>query len=93
MVKVIAGERIGKEGRLGIDCSAFVFEASWEKVFLIQRSDDGKWAITGGATMAEESLSEACETESLEMHGMDRMRLGDGFTGKMETIIYDDYDV
>ena len=160
MVKVISGERIGKEGRLGIGCSAFVFDLNREKVLLMQRSDDGKWAVPGGAMMAGESLSEACEretleetglkikvnrllsvytsphrlltypdgnkwqpvnlhfeaeiisgeltlseeatafgffslleTESLEMHGMDRMRVGDGFAGKMETVIYDDYDV
>lgn len=29
----------------------------------------------------------------LDMHGMDRMRVQDGFVGKPETIIYDDYDV
>jgi ADP-ribose pyrophosphatase YjhB (NUDIX family) len=160
MVKIISGERIGKEGRLGIGCSAFVFDSKREKVLLMQRSDDGKWAVPGGAMMAGESLSEACaretleetglnikvnrllsvytsphrlltypdgnkwqpvnlhfeveiisgelklneeaiafgffsllETENLEMHGMDRMRVGDGFAGKMETVIYDDYDV
>jgi len=160
MVKVISGERIGKEGILGIGCSAFVFDAKHEKVLLIQRSDDGKWAVPGGAMIAGESLSEACarevleetglkikvnrllsvytsphrlltypdgnkwqpvnlhfeveimegeltvneeavsfgffslpETENLDMHGMDRMRVNDGFKGKVETIIYDDYDV
>ena len=159
MVKVISGERIAKEGRLGIGCSAFVFDLKREKVLLIQRSDDGKWAVPGGAMMAGESLSEACarevleetglkinvnrllsvytsphrllmypdgnkwqpvnlhfeaeiiggeliineeatafgffsllETENLDMHGMDRMRVCDGFNGKMETVIYDDYD-
>jgi len=160
MVKVVSGERIAKEGRLGIGCSAFVFDSKREKVLLIQRSDDGKWAVPGGAMMAGESLSEACarevleetglkikvnrllsvytsphrlltypdgnkwqpvnlhfeteivggelaineeatafgffslhETENLDMHGMDRMRVCDGFKGKVETIIYDDYDV
>ena len=160
MVKVVSGERIAKEGRLGIGCSAFVFDSKREKVLLIQRSDDGKWAVPGGAMTAGESLSEACvrevleetglkikvnrllsvytsphrlltypdgnkwqpvnlhfeaeiidgelttneeatafgffsllETKKLDMHGMDRMRVCDGFKGKVETIIYDDYDV
>ena len=160
MVKVVSGNRIGREGRLGIGCSAFVFDAKREKVLLLQRSDDGKWAVPGGAMMAGESLSEACqrevfeetgikvkvnrllsvytsphrlltypdgnkwqpvnlhfevevvggelevndeatsfgffsyvETGGLDMHGMDRMRVQDGFAGKPETIIYDDYDV
>lgn len=160
MVKVISGERIGKEGVLAVGCSAFVFDSKREKVLLLQRSDDGKWAVPGGAMEAGESLSEACvrevfeetglkvrvnrllsvytsphrlliypdgnkwqpvnlhfeaeildgeltvneeakrfaffslaETDKLDMHGMDRMRVQDGFAGKVETIIYDDYDV
>lgn len=159
MVKVISGERIAKDGCLAVGCSAFIFDSKREKVLLIQRTDDGKWAVPGGAMMAGESLSEACErevleetglkikvnrllsvytsphrlltypdgnkwqpvnlhfeveivdgeltineeatafgffslleTENLDMHGMDRMRVGDGFKGEMETIIYDDYD-
>ena len=70
MVKAISGDRIGKEGRLGIDCSAFVFDAKREKVLLLQRSDDGKWAVPGGTMMAGESLSEACEREALEETGL-----------------------
>lgn len=160
MVKVISGERIGKEGRLAVGCSAFVFDEKREKVLLLQRTDDGKWAVPGGGMEAGESMSEACarevleetglmvkvnrllsvytsphkiltypdgnklqavnlhfeveviggglalnkeadsfafyspeEIESLDMHGMDRMRVLDGFAGKVETIIYDDYDV
>jgi ADP-ribose pyrophosphatase YjhB (NUDIX family) len=159
MVKVLSGNRIGREGRLGIGCSAFVFDAKREKVLLLQRTDDGKWAVPGGAMVAGESLSEACErevfeetglkvrvkrllsvytsphrlltypdgnkwqpvnlhfeveivngnlivneeassfgfysfaeTDGLNMHGMDRMRVRDGFAGKGETVIYDDYD-
>ncbi len=160
MVKVVSGERIAKEGRLAVGCSAFVFDAKREKVLLLKRSDDGKWAVPGGAMRAGESLTEACirevleetglrvkikrllsvytsphrlltyadgnkwqavdlhfeaeiidgdltaneeatalcfytlaQTESLDMHGIDRMRVQDGFAGIKETIIYDDYVV
>ncbi len=160
MVKVISGNRIAKNGRLGIGCSAFIFDSKRKKVLLIQRTDDSKWAVPGGAMMTGESLSEACqrevfeetglkvkvkrllsvytsphrlltypdgskwqpvnlhfevevvdgiltpneearsfgffsfaETDSLDMHGMDRMRVRDGFAGKREAVIYDDYDV
>lgn len=160
MVKVISGDRIGKDGRLGIGCSAFVFDSKREKVLLIQRTDDGKWAVPGGGMAAGESFSEACEREvfeetglkvrvkrllsiytsphrlltypdgnkwqavnlhfeaeivdgnlmvneearsfgffsfadmdSLDMHGMDRMRVRDGFLGKPEAVVYDDFDV
>lgn len=160
MVKVISGDRIGKDGRLGIGCSAFVFDSKREKVLLIQRADDGKWAVPGGGMMPGENFSEACErevfeetglivsvkrllsvytsphrlltypdgnkwqavnlhfeteivsgnltaneeaksfgffsfveTDDLDMHGMDRMRVRDGFLGKLEAVVYDDYDV
>lgn len=160
MVNVISGDRIGKDGRLGIGCSAFVFDSKREKVLLIQRADDGKWAVPGGGMMPGENFSEACEREvfeetglkvrvkrllsiyksphrlltypdgnkwqavnlhfeaeivdgnltvneeaksfgffsfaeadSLNMHGMDRMRVRDGFLGIQEAVIYDDYDV
>jgi ADP-ribose pyrophosphatase YjhB (NUDIX family) len=160
MVKVISGERIAKDGSLAIGCSAFIFDTKREKVLLIQRTDDGKLAVPGGAMRAGESITEACEretleetglkikanrllsvytsphrlltypdgnkwqpvvlhfeaeivegeltineeaiafgffslleTENLDMHGMDRMRVGDGFKSKIETIIYNDYDV
>jgi ADP-ribose pyrophosphatase YjhB (NUDIX family) len=69
MVKVVSGERIGKEGRLGIGCSAFVFDSKREKFLLIKRTDDGKWAVPGGAMTAGESLSEACEREVFEETG------------------------
>jgi ADP-ribose pyrophosphatase YjhB (NUDIX family) len=160
MVKIISGERIGREGRLAIGCSAFIFDEKREKVLLLKRTDDKKWAVPGGTMEAGESMSEACarevfeetglkikvvrllsvytsphkllvysegdrqqavnlhfeaeviggtlktneeaavfsfyslkEIESLDMHGMDRMRVRDGFAGKTETIIYEDYDV
>lgn len=160
MVKVISGERIGKDGHLVIGCSAFIFDESREKVLLLQRTDDGKWAVPGGTMEAGESLSEACarevfeetglqvkvrrllsvytsphrlltypdgnklqpvslhfeveiiggelqindeagrfgyysldEISGLEMHGMDRMKVKDGFANIREAIIYDDYEV
>ncbi len=143
-----------------VGCSAFVFDASRQKVVLARRADDGKWCVPGGAMESGESLSEACEREvfeetglrvkvkrlisvytsphrlleypdgnaaqpvvlhfeaeivggelmssdettdlgffllsdikNLDMHGMDRSRVLDGFTNKASAIIHDDYDV
>lgn len=52
---------------------------------------DGELSVNEEATAF--GFFSPLETENLDMHGMDRMRVGDGFTGKVETIIYDDYDV
>jgi hypothetical protein len=53
--------------------------------------------VDGELTVNEEAAAYGFfsyeETKKLEMHGMDRMRVQDGFAGKIETIIYDDYDV
>ena len=48
MAKVIAGERIGKQGRLAIGCSAAVFDASRQRLLLIRRADNRRWAVPGG---------------------------------------------
>jgi ADP-ribose pyrophosphatase YjhB (NUDIX family) len=75
MAKVIAGERIGKDGRLAIGCSAAVFDDSRQKILLIQRVDNGRWAVPGGYMEAGESLAEACAREVLEETGL-RVRVG-----------------
>ena len=70
MPRVIAGERIGKQGRLGIGCSAAVFDASGQRILLIRRADNGRWAVPGGYMEAGESLTEACAREVLEETGL-----------------------
>jgi len=70
MAKVIAGERIGKQGRLAIGCSAAVFDASRQRLLLIRRADNGRWAVPGGYMEAGESMTEACTREVLEETGL-----------------------
>jgi len=127
---------------------------------LVQRAEDGKWAVPGGYMESGENFREACKREVLEetglevnvrrllsiytsphflleypdgdkwqliclhfdadivggkmrvsketnafgffslseisdfdMHGVDRMRVRDGFIDAAETVIYDDFDV
>jgi len=74
---------------------------------LLTYPDGNKWQpvnlhfeaeiIDGELTTNEEATAfgffSLLETKRLDMHGMDRMRVCDGFKGKVETIIYDDYDV
>ena len=71
MVQIITGNRIGKDGRLGVGCSASVFDSEKEKVLLIRRVDNDKWAVPGGYMEAGESFSEACKREVQEETGLE----------------------
>ncbi|VAW30907.1 hypothetical protein MNBD_CHLOROFLEXI01-1736 [hydrothermal vent metagenome] len=70
MVKVITGERIGKEGRIAVGCSAAVFDEDRQRILLIKRVDNRLWAVPGGYMEAGESLTEACVREVLEETGL-----------------------
>ena len=70
MAKMIVGERVGKDGRLGVGCSASVFDSEKERVLLVRRTDNGKWAVPGGYMQAGESFSEACKREVWEETGL-----------------------
>ena len=70
MTRIHEGERIGKNGRLRIGCSAVIFNETGEKILLTRRADNGEWCLPGGAMESGESVSEACEREVLEETGL-----------------------
>lgn len=69
MPNVIKGERAGKDGRLALGCSAAVFDTE-QRILLIRRAGNGKWAVPGGYMEPGESLSEACAREVAEETGL-----------------------
>ena len=69
MVKIIQHERAGKEGKLGVGCSATVFDDRW-RILLIRRTDNGKWAVPGGYMEPGEDFAEACAREVYEETGL-----------------------
>ncbi|HJR81809.1 MAG TPA: NUDIX domain-containing protein [Anaerolineales bacterium] len=71
MKTIIVGKRVGKNGRLGVGCSASIFDSEREKVLLIRRADNGKWAVPGGYMEAGENFSEACKREVWEETGLE----------------------
>jgi ADP-ribose pyrophosphatase YjhB (NUDIX family) len=71
MVNVILGERVGKQGKLTVGCSAAVFDSSRQRILLVRRSDTARWAVPGGYMDAGESLTEACAREVKEETGLD----------------------
>jgi ADP-ribose pyrophosphatase YjhB (NUDIX family) len=71
VVRIIAGNRVGNNGRLGVGCSASIFDSSGKKVLLVRRADNGKWAVPGGYMESGESFSEACKREVREETGLE----------------------
>lgn len=71
MATIIIGNRVGKDGKLGVGCSASIFDSEREKILLIRRADNGKWAVPGGYMEAGESFSEACKREVWEETGLE----------------------
>lgn len=68
--QVLQGERIGREGRVRLGCSAVIFDEKREKVLLTQRSDNAQWCLPGGAVDPGESVAEACVREVWEETGL-----------------------
>jgi ADP-ribose pyrophosphatase YjhB (NUDIX family) len=70
MAKIVTGERIGKQARLTVGCSAIIFADNREKILLTRRTDNGRWCLPGGAMEPGESLIEACAREVEEETGL-----------------------
>lgn len=70
MAKLVYGERIGREGKLMVGCSAVLFDESREKILLTRRSDNGRWCLPGGQMERGESLSETAIREVEEETGL-----------------------
>lgn len=70
MTKVIRGERIGKNGRIRLGCSATIFNESREKVLLTKRTDNGLWCLPGGGVDPGESVEETVIREVREETGL-----------------------
>ena len=69
MTQVLYGERIGKEGKIRLGCSAAIFDDQG-RVLLTKRTDNGQWCLPGGAVDSGESVAEACEREVGEETGL-----------------------
>lgn len=70
MVKLVRGERVGREGYLAVGCSAAVIDPATQKILLVRRADDGRWSAPGGYMEAGESMTEACAREVYEETGV-----------------------
>lgn len=89
---VIFGERVARDGKLRLGCSATIFDPSREKVLLTQRSDNGQWCLPGGAVDPGESVEEACAREVWEETGLrvKIIRLVGVYSDPNRLVIYQD---
>lgn len=92
MTQVLYGERLGKQGKVRVGCSAVIFDEKREKVLLTQRADNGRWCIPGGQLEAGESAAEACEREVWEETGLKvrAKRLIGVYSNPDQLVIYPD---
>ena len=89
---VVFGERISKEGKLRLGCSAAIFDERREKLLLTRRTDNGQWCLPGGKVETGESVSEACAREVWEETGL-RVRvtrLAGVYSDPNKLVIYPD---
>jgi 8-oxo-dGTP pyrophosphatase MutT (NUDIX family) len=69
MTQILYGERIAKQGKIRLGCSAAIFDDQ-RRVLLTKRTDNGQWCLPGGAVDPGESVAEACEREVVEETGL-----------------------
>ncbi len=70
MTQILYGERLGRNGKIRLGCSAVILSENREKVLLTRRADNGQWCLPGGGAEPGESAAEACEREVWEETGL-----------------------
>ena len=70
MTKIVYGERIGKQARLAVGCSAIIWDSTRSKILLTRRADNGQWCLPSGRMEPGESVAETCAREVLEETGL-----------------------
>jgi ADP-ribose pyrophosphatase YjhB (NUDIX family) len=75
MAQFIHGERVGRLGRLAVGCSAGILDPAGNKILLVRRADNKRWAVPGGYMEPGESAAEAAAREVREETGL-QVRVG-----------------
>jgi len=92
MTQVLYGERLGKNGKLLIGCSATILDETGQKVLLTRRTDNGLWCLPGGRMEAGESVEECCVREVREETGLQIRvkRLAGVYSNPDQLVVYPD---
>ena len=70
MAKLIYGDRIAKQGKILVGCSAIIFDDTQQKMLVTKRTDNGQWCLPGGRIDPRENVAECCIREVLEETGL-----------------------
>ncbi len=91
MTQVLYGDRLGKQGKIRLGCTAIIFDEN-KRVLLTRRTDNGQWCLPGGAMDSGESAAEACIREMWEETSLHvRMkRLVGVYSDPNQLVIYPD---
>lgn len=91
MTKIIIGDRVGRQGKLRVGCSAVILDAD-QKILLTRRSDNGLWCLPSGAMEPGESAAEGCIREVWEETGLhvEIVRLVGVYSDPNRIIVYAD---
>jgi 8-oxo-dGTP pyrophosphatase MutT (NUDIX family) len=69
LTQIFYGDRIGKQGKIRLGCSAAIFDEHG-RVLLTKRQDNGQWCLPSGGVEPGESVAEGCEREVFEETGL-----------------------
>lgn len=69
MTQILYGDRLGKQGKIRLGCSAAIFDEQG-RILLTCRADNGEWCLPSGGMDPGESVAEACEREVWEETGL-----------------------
>ena len=64
------GERIAREAKIRLGCSAVIFDETKTKVLLTERADNKQWCLPSGGVDAGERVEETCIREVYEETGL-----------------------
>src|SRR5262245_30600921 len=92
MTQILYGDRLGKDGKIRLGCSAVIFDETRTRALLTRRTDNGLWCVPGGAMESGESTAEACEREVFEETGLNvrAKRLIGVYSNPDQLVIYPD---
>ena len=69
MTQILYGDRLGREGKIRVGCSAAIFDDEG-RVLLTRRADNGQWCLPSGGMEPGESPAEAVIRETFEETGL-----------------------
>ncbi len=93
MTQILYGDRVGKQGKIRVGCSAIIFND--EGSFLLtRRSDNGQWCLPSGGLEPGESVEETCMREVFEETGLHVRikRLVGIYSNHNQLVIYSESD-